>query len=65
MPLGAGIEASPPILMPVSCDGHAVVTVGDHIRAVAKEQLQSRIGVVSGAELGVLEDGLRQIMHLG
>ena len=64
MPLGAAIDTSPPILMPVSCDGHAIVAVGDQIQTVAKERGQNRIGVVSGAELAVLEDGLRQIMHL-
>jgi mRNA-degrading endonuclease toxin of MazEF toxin-antitoxin module len=36
----------------------------DQIRAVAKERLCSRLGVVTKEEMAALEDGLRQIMQL-
>jgi mRNA-degrading endonuclease toxin of MazEF toxin-antitoxin module len=39
--------------------------VSDQVRAVAKERLRSRLGVVTSEEMGALEDGLRQIMQLG
>jgi mRNA-degrading endonuclease toxin of MazEF toxin-antitoxin module len=41
------------------------VAVSDQIRAVAKERLRSRLGVVTTEEMAALEDGLRQIMQLG
>ena len=65
VPLSSSPKASPPILIPITCDGRPVVAVSDQIRAVAKERLLSRLGVVSEAEMLVLEDGLRQIMQLG
>jgi mRNA interferase MazF len=64
VPLSSSPKASPPILIPVSCDGRATVAVSDQIRAVAKERLQSRLGVVRPEEMTALEDGLRQIMQL-
>jgi mRNA-degrading endonuclease toxin of MazEF toxin-antitoxin module len=39
--------------------------VSDQIRAVAKERLRSRMGVVEQGELAALENGLREIMQLG
>ena len=57
-------KASPPILIPISCDGRPVAAVSDQIRAVAKERLRSRLGVVTTGEMAALEDGLRQIMQL-
>ena len=65
VPLSSSPKASPPILIPITCDGRAVVAVSDQIRAVAKERLQRGIGLVPEAELLALEDGLRQIMQLG
>ena len=65
VPLSSSTQARPPILVPITCDGHTVVAVSDQIRAVAKERLRSRLGVVPEAELAVLEDALRQIMQLG
>jgi mRNA interferase MazF len=64
VPLSTSPNASPPILIPVSCDGQPAVAVSDQIRAVAKERLRSRLGVVTTDELAALEDGLRQIMQL-
>jgi mRNA interferase MazF len=65
VPLSSSPRASPPILIPITCDGRPAVAVSDQIRAVAKERLRSRLGVVAEEELAALEDGLRQIMQLG
>ena len=65
VPLSTSPKASPPILIPISCEGHPVVAVSDQIRAVSKERLRSRLGVVRSDEMAVLEDALRQIMQLG
>lgn len=65
VPLSSSPKASPPILIPITCNGQPTVAVSDQIRAVAKERLRGRLGVVAEEELVVLEDGLRQIMQLG
>jgi mRNA interferase MazF len=65
VPLSSSPRPAPPILIPITCDGRAVVAVSDQIRAVAKERLRSRLGLVGEEELAALEDGLRQIMQLG
>ena len=64
VPLSTSPMASPPILIPISCDGRQAVAVSDQIRVVAKERLQGRLGVVTADEMATLEDGLRQIMQL-
>jgi mRNA interferase MazF len=64
VPLSSSPKASPPILIPISCEGRPSVAVSDQIRAVAKERLQGRLGAVTTDEMAVLEDGLRQIMQL-
>jgi mRNA interferase MazF len=65
VPLSSSPKASPPILIPVTCDGRRCVAVSDQIRAVSKERLRGRLGAISTAEMDSLEDGLRQIMQLG
>jgi len=65
VPLSSSPKASPPILIPITCDGRPAVAVSDQIRAVAKERLRSRLGVVAEEELAVLADGLKRIMQLG
>jgi mRNA interferase MazF len=65
VPLSSSPKASPPILIPISCDGRPAVAVTDQIRAVAKERLRSRLGVVTTEEMAALEDGLKQVMQLG
>ena len=65
VPLSSSPKASPPILIPVSCNGKPAVAVSDQIRAVAKERLRSRLGLVTTEEMAALEDDLRQIMQLG
>jgi mRNA interferase MazF len=65
VPLSSSTKASPPILIPITCGGRPAVAVSDQIRAVAKERLRSRLGVVAEEEFALLADGLRQIMQLG
>ena len=65
VPLSSSPKASPPILIPITCEGRSAMAVSDQIRAVAKERLQSRLGVVADEEMVALEDGLRQIVQLG
>ncbi len=65
VPLSSSPKGHPPILVPITCDGRPAVAVSDQIRAVAKERLVSRLGVVVDEEMLLLEDGLRQIMQLG
>ena len=65
VPLSSAPKASPPILVPVMCDTQAAVAVIDQVRAVAKERLRARLGVLSEQEMMAVEDGLRQIMNLG
>jgi mRNA interferase MazF len=65
VPLSTSPRASPPILIPISCGGRPAVAVSDQIRAVAKERLRNRLGVVTTEEMTALEDGFRQIMQLG
>ena len=65
VPLSSSPKPSPPILIPILCDGHPAVAVSDQIRAVAKERLRSRLGVVTTEEMAELGEGLRQIMQLG
>jgi mRNA interferase MazF len=65
IPLSSSPQPSPPLLMPVVCDGRNAVAVVDQIRAVSKERLDRRIGLVSNEEMGAIETGLRQILELG
>ena len=65
VPLSSSPKASPPILIQISCAGQPAVAVSDQIRAVAKERLRSRLGVITAEEMATLEGGLRQIMQLG
>ena len=65
VPLSSSPRASPPILIPIRCEGRAAVAVSDQIRAVTKERLRSRLGAVTADEMAALEEGLRQIMQLG
>src|SRR5258708_26266135 len=63
VPLSSSPKASPPILIPISCDGHPAVAVTEQIRAEAKERLRSRLGVIATEEMAALDDGLRQLTH--
>ena len=65
VPLSSSPNWSPPILVPIDCEGRHAVAVTDQIRAVAKQRLVRRLGVVTTDEMAALEDGLRQIVQLG
>jgi mRNA interferase MazF len=65
IPLSSSPKASPPILIPIACEGRPAVAVSDQIRAVAKERLRGRLGAASDTEMLAIEEGLRQIMQLG
>jgi mRNA interferase MazF len=64
VPLSTAPDAAPPLLVPVVCGGRRVVAVVDQIRAVAKERLTRRIGVISLDNLVSVEEGLRVVLEL-
>jgi mRNA interferase MazF len=64
VPLSSVPAAHPPIRVAVNCGGRPAVAVVDQIRAIAKERLQSRIGVLAAAEMEALGYALQQILDL-
>lgn len=64
VPLSAAPEAGPPILVPLTCDGRRAVAVIDQIRAVSKERLRQRIGLISPGHLQAVESAVRQVLEL-
>jgi len=48
----------------VNCGAEPAVAVVDQIRAVAKERLQSRIGVLTEPEMEAIVDALQQVLDL-
>lgn len=64
VPLSSGPQSSPPLLVPVRCDGRDVVAVTDQLRAVAKQRLDRRLGNLSPKDLKAVEDGLREVLEL-
>ncbi len=64
IPLSRSPQSSPPLLVPVECDGQTVVAVTDQIRAVTKQRLERRIGELSADDLGAVERGVREILEL-
>ena len=64
VPLSSSPQASPPLLVPVVCNGRPAVAVLDQIRAVAKERFDRLMGELSTDHMKAVEDGLRQILEL-
>lgn len=64
IPLSSSPRASPPLLVPIACDGSPAVAVVDQIRAVAKERLQNRMGALSAKHLESVEESVKQILDL-
>jgi mRNA interferase MazF len=64
VPLSSSPPERPPILIAVNCAGRPAVAVVDQIRAIAKERLQSRIGVLAEPEIEAIGDALQQILEL-
>lgn len=65
IPFSSSPQASPPLLVPVTCEGRAVVAVIDQIRAVAKERLQKPIGMLPLEQMEAVEQALREILEIG
>jgi mRNA interferase MazF len=65
VPLSTSPQASPPLLIPVSCAGRNAVAVLDQIRAVSKERLERRLGELTSGEMESIEQGIRDILELG
>ena len=64
VPLSTSPQASPPLLIPVSCAGRNAVAVLDQIRAVSKERLERRLGELTSGDLEMIVQGLRDILEL-
>lgn len=64
IPLSTSPQAAPPILVSVGGAGKPAVAVVDQIRAVSKERLVRKLGEVSPADLGKVEDALRVVLEL-
>lgn len=64
IPLSSSPQSSPPLLIPVECDGRPAVAAIDQIRAMTKERFGRRIGVLPAQHLAAIEDGLREILEL-
>ena len=65
IPLSSSPTARPPLTVPVNCAGKPAVAVIDQMRAVSKERLRERIGVVSSVELVEIERAVRRVLDLG
>jgi len=64
IPLSASPQPGAPLLVPVRCDGREVVAVTDQIRAIAKQRLDRRLGVLSCEDLEAVEQGIREVLEL-
>ena len=64
VPLSTSPRANPPLTVKVNCAGRPAVAAIDQIRAVSKDRLLKRIGVVSQEELGAIEEALRTVLDL-
>ena len=64
IPLSSSPSSYPPIRVGVDCGGTPSAAVIDQVRAVAKERLSNKIGVVSSAEMETIGLALRQILDL-
>ena len=64
VPLSTAPRESPPLLIALHTLGKPAVAVLDQLRAVAKERLGGKLGVLAPAELSAIEDGLREILEL-
>jgi mRNA interferase MazF len=64
IPFSSSPQASPPILVPVTCQGRRVVAVIDQIRAVAKERLEKVIEALPLEEMEAVEQALREVLEI-
>lgn len=64
VPLSSSPSPSPPLLIPVRCASRDAIAVIDQIRAVSKDRLDRCMGQLSGSDLAMVEEGLREILEL-
>jgi mRNA interferase MazF len=64
VPLSTAAKPHPPITVPVTCQGKAVVAIVDQIRAVAKHRLKSRIEALSADELDEVCQAVSTILEI-
>ena len=64
VPLSTAAKPHPPITVPVTCQGKAVVAIVDQIRAVAKHRLKSRIEAISADELDEVCQAVSRILEI-
>lgn len=64
IPFSTSLRPSPPLLVPVTCAGRDAVAAIDQIRAVSKERLRKRIGLLAPECLADVESALRELLEL-
>ncbi len=64
VPISTAGNPHPPITVPVTCQGEAVVAIVDQIRAVAKHRLKSRIETISTDELDEVCQAVSTILEI-
>jgi len=64
VPLSSSPDAAPPIVLSVPSAGKNSVAVVDQIRAVDKSRFISREGVLSAADLHLLENAIKHVLQL-
>jgi mRNA interferase MazF len=64
VPLSSSPLPHPPIHVAVRCAGKPAVAVVDQIRAISKQRLSRRVGVLSEEEIESITDALQQILDL-
>src|SRR6056297_3497613 len=64
VPLSTAAKSHPPITVPVTCQGKAVVAIVDQIRAVAKHRLKSKIEALSADELDEVCQAVSTILEI-
>jgi mRNA interferase MazF len=64
VPLSTGPAPRPPIALATPSAGAGSVAVCDQLRAVDKTRLTQRVGVLSAADLRLVEGGVRAVLEL-
>ncbi len=64
VPIAASGPDAPPIVVPVASAGEHAVALVDQVRAVPKDRLGEKTGVLSREELRRIEEALRQVLEL-
>ena len=64
VPLSSSPAPNPPLQVAVRCNQRPAIAVTDQIRAVSKQRLKSKIGMLTEPEVEAIENALRQILDL-